>query len=54
MASQTLRTLKLSLLADVSEFGKGMGKATSDFDKFSKNVATASKSPRASSASSVA
>jgi hypothetical protein len=43
MASQTLRTLKLSLLADVSEFGKGMGKATSDFDKFSKNVATASK-----------
>jgi hypothetical protein len=43
MASQTLRTLKLSLLADVSDFGKGMGKATSDFDKFSKNVATASK-----------
>ena len=43
MASQTLRTLKLSLLADVSNFGKGMGKATSDFDKFSKNVATASK-----------
>jgi hypothetical protein len=42
MASQTLRTLKLSLLADVSEFGKGMGKATSDFDKFSKNVAKAS------------
>jgi hypothetical protein len=43
MASQTLRTLKLSLLADVSEFGKGMGKATSDFEKFSKNVETASK-----------
>ena len=43
MASQTLRTLKLSLLADVSEFGKGMGKATSDFQKFSRNVETASK-----------
>ena len=43
MASQTLRTLKLSLLADVSEFGKGMGKATSDFQKFSRNVEQASR-----------
>ena len=43
MASQTLRTLKLSLLADVSEFGKGMGKATSDFQKFSRNVESASR-----------
>jgi len=43
MASQTLRTLKLSLLADVSEFGKGMGKAQSDFQKFSKGVEQASK-----------
>jgi hypothetical protein len=35
--------LKLSLLADVSEFGKGMGKATSDFQKFSRNVESASR-----------
>jgi len=42
-ASQTIRTLKLSLLADVSEFGKGMGKAQSDFQKFSKGVEQASK-----------
>ena len=43
MASQTLRTLKLSLLADVSEFGKGMGKAGSDFQKFSRSVESASR-----------
>ena len=43
MASQTLRTLKLSLLADVSDFGKGMGKAGSDFQKFSRSVETASR-----------
>lgn len=41
MASQSLRTLKLSLLADVSEFGKGMGTATSDFQKFSRGLETA-------------
>ena len=43
MASQTLRTLKLSLLADVSDFGKGMGQAGSDFQKFSRNVESASR-----------
>ena len=43
MASQTLRTLKLSLLADVSDFGKGMGKAGSDFQKFSRSVENASR-----------
>jgi hypothetical protein len=43
MASQTLRTLKLSLLADVSDFGKGMGQAGNDFQKFSRNVEAASR-----------
>lgn len=43
MASQTLRTLKLSLLADVSDFGKGMGNASSDFQKFSRSVESASR-----------
>ena len=43
MASQTLRTLKLSLLADVSDFGKGMGTAGSDFQKFSRTVESASR-----------
>lgn len=43
MASQTLRTLKLSLLADVSQFGKELDKAGSSFNKFSKGVETASK-----------
>ncbi|HEY7821934.1 MAG TPA: hypothetical protein VIG24_03830, partial [Acidimicrobiia bacterium] len=42
-ASQTLRTLKLSLLADVSDFGAGMGKAGSDFQKFSRSVESASR-----------
>jgi len=42
-ASQTIRTLKLSLLADVSEFGKGLDKAGSNFRKFSKGVEQASK-----------
>jgi len=43
MASQTLRTLKLSLLADVSQFGSELNKAGSSFDKFSKGVEQASK-----------
>jgi len=43
MASQTLRTLKLSLLADVSSFGKELDKAGSSFNKFSKGLETASK-----------
>jgi hypothetical protein len=42
-ASQTLRTLKLSLLADVSQFGSQLDKAGGSFDKFSNNVAAASK-----------
>jgi len=42
-ASQTIRTLKLSLLADVSEFGKGLDKAGSNFRKFSKGVEQASR-----------
>jgi len=37
-ASQTIRTLKLSLLADTSGFNKNIKSAQSDFDKFSKNV----------------
>jgi len=37
-ASQTIRTLKLSLLADVSEFGKGLDKAGNSFTNFSKTV----------------
>jgi len=43
MASQTLRTLKLSLLADVSQFGTELNKAGSSFNKFSKGVEQASK-----------
>jgi len=43
MASQTLRTLKLSLLADVSNFGSQLDKAGSGFKKFSKGVEQASK-----------
>jgi len=42
-ASQTIRTLKLSLLADVSSFGKDLGKAGSDFQKFANGVETASR-----------
>ena len=42
-ASQTLRTLKLSLLADVSNFGSQLDKAGSGFKKFSKGVEQASK-----------
>jgi len=42
-ASQTIRTLKLSLLADVSSFGKDLGKAGSDFRKFSQGVEQASR-----------
>jgi len=37
-ASQTIRTLKLSLLADTSGFNKNIKSAQSDFDKFSQNV----------------
>ena len=43
MASQTLRTLKLSLLADVSGFGANLDKAGSSFKKFSQGVEQASK-----------
>jgi len=43
MASQTLRTLKLSLLADVSNFGSQLDKAGGNFRKFSKGVEQASK-----------
>ena len=43
MASQTLRTLKLSLLADVSQFGSQLDKAGSSFNKFSRGVEQASK-----------
>ena len=43
MASQTLRTLKLSLLADVSNFGSQLDKAGSGFKKFSKGVEQASR-----------
>jgi len=43
MASQTLRTLKLSLLADVSQFGRELDKAGSSFNKFSKGVESAAK-----------
>jgi len=42
MASQTLRTLKLSLLADVSQFGGQLDKAGSSFSNFTKGVEKAS------------
>jgi hypothetical protein len=41
-ASQTIRTLKLSLLADVTNFSKGLDNATSGFDRFSTNISRAS------------
>ena len=37
-ASQTIRTLKLSLLADVNSFGKDLGKAGNQFRDFSRGV----------------
>lgn len=40
-ASQTIRTLKLALLADVSKFGPELKKSASDFDKFSEGVSRA-------------
>lgn len=40
-ASQTIRTLKLSLLADTSGFNKNIKNAQSDFDKFQQNVSRA-------------
>jgi len=42
MASQTLRTLKLSLLADVSDFGANLDKAGNSFRDFSRTVERAS------------
>ena len=42
MASQTLRTLKLSLLADVSGFGANLDKAGNSFRDFSRTVERAS------------
>jgi len=41
-ASQTIRTLKLSLLADVNSFGKDLGKAGNQFRDFSRGVERAS------------
>jgi len=41
-ASQTIRTLKLSLLADVDSFGKDLGKAGNSFRDFSRGVERAS------------
>jgi len=41
-ASQTIRTLKLSLLADVTSFGKDLGKAGNQFQNFSRGVERAS------------
>ena len=40
-ASQTIRTLKLSLLADTSGFGKNLSSAKSDFDKFQQGISKA-------------
>ena len=41
-ASQTIRTLKLALLADVSKFGPELKKGTSEFEKFSTSISKAS------------
>jgi len=41
-ASQTIRTLKLSLLADTAQFGKDLGKAGNSFRDFSRGVERAS------------
>jgi hypothetical protein len=41
VASQTIRTLKLSLLADVTDFSKGLNTAQSGFDRFSSGLNTA-------------
>ena len=41
-ASQTIRTLKLSLLADTAQFGKDLGKAGISFRDFSRGVERAS------------
>ena len=42
MASQTIRTLKLSLLADVSNFGANLDKAGNSFRDFSRGIERAS------------